>query len=329
MSTMHDIAKLSNVSVSTVSRVLNGKGRVSEKKKAEILKIVKDMHYVPDYHAKCMTKSGMISVGLVVSDISNPFFSELTRGVEFALGDSTLLILMDSFRNVEREKKLVLALRDNGASGVIIGNSYVQDDLVEEISKFLPTVVFDKEYDLENVGTIMLDNFYGAYMVTKHLIENGCSNIFHLGGTQDLYVSNQRKAGYKKAMNDFNLEPHVVITGYDDLSGYNMMKKLLSSKEKIDGVFCMNDLVAIGALKAAKESGILIPKDVKFAGFDDIEICKLLEPPLTSVHQPIEEMGKVAAKMLIEMVDKKANSKKYVFSPNLVIRESSWKYKSL
>jgi len=240
-----------------------------------------------------------------------------------------LLILMDSFRNVEREKKLVLALRDNGASGVIIGNSYVQDDLVEEISKFLPTVVFDKEYDLENVGTIMLDNFYGAYMVTKHLIENGCSNIFHLGGTQDLYVSNQRKAGYKKAMNDFNLEPHVVITGYDDLSGYNMMKKLLSSKEKIDGVFCMNDLVAIGALKAAKESGILIPKDVKFAGFDDIEICKLLEPPLTSVHQPIEEMGKVAAKMLIEMVDKKANSKKYVFSPNLVIRESSWKYKSL
>ncbi len=324
MTTMRDIAKISGVSVSTVSRVLSGKGRVSESKRTEILKIIKDLHYIPDYHAKCMVKGGIISVGLVVPDITNPFFSELTKGIESELGNRALLILMNSFRDNEREKTLSLALRDNGAKGIIFGNSRVDDDFILEISKFIPTVVFDKEYNLPNVGTITLDNFYGAYIATKHLIENGCSHILHFGGFPDLDVSIQRRLGYEKAMTEFNLIPQTVFTGYDEKAGYEKAKEIFQS-EKYDGVFCMNDLVAIGVMKALKEIGLSIPKDVKIVGFDDVNLCEVLVPSLTSVHQPVEEMGKVAAKMLISMIEKKEVQRRYLFSPSLVVRNSSLK----
>ncbi|MGC8545824.1 LacI family DNA-binding transcriptional regulator [Athalassotoga sp.] len=324
MTTMRDIAKISDVSVSTVSRVLSGKGRVSDEKRSEILRIIKDLHYIPDYHAKCMVKGGIISVGLVVPDITNPFFSELAKGIESELGNHALLILMDSFRNGEREKELSLALRDNGAKGIIFGNSHVDDDFILEISKFIPTVVFDKEYDLSNVGTIALDNFHGSYMATKHLIENGCSRILHFGGFPDLDVSFQRRLGYEKAMIESNLIPTTILTGYDQDSGYEQAKKIFSS-EKYDGVFCMNDLVAVGVMKGLKELGFSIPADVKMVGFDDVNLCEVLVPPLTSVHQPVEEMGKAAVKMLLAMIEKKDTPKKYLFSPSLVVRGSSLK----
>lgn len=324
MTTMRDIAKLSSVSVSTVSRVLSCKGRVSDEKRTEILKIIKDLHYIPDYHAKCMAKGGIMSIGLVVSDIRNPFFSELTKGIELELGNRALLILMDSFRNDEREKTLSFALRDNGAKGIIFGNSHVDDDFVLEISKFIPIVVFDKEYDLPNVGTIVLDNFYGSYIATKHLIENGCSHILHFGGFPDLDVSIQRKLGYEKAMKAFNLIPHAILTGYDEKAGYEKAKDVFST-EKCDGIFCVNDLVAIGAMKALKEMGFSIPQEVKVVGFDDIDLCEVLVPPLTSVHQPVEEMGKAAVKVLFAMMEKKDAQKKYLFSPSLVVRHSSLK----
>lgn len=324
MTTMRDIAKLSDVSVSTISRVLSGKGRVSDEKRSEILKIIKDLHYIPDYHAKCMSKGGTISIGLVVPDITNPFFSGLTKGIESELGDRALLILMNSFRNEEMEKKLSIALRDNGAKGIIIGNSRVDDDFVSEISKFFPTVVFDKEYDLPNVGTIKLDNCYGSYVATRHLIKMGCSKIVHFGGFKDLDVSIQRNTGYERAMIESNLVPQTVMTGYDENSGYEKAKRIFSSG-KYDGVFCMNDLVAIGVMKAIKQLGFSIPGDVKIVGFDDVSLCEVLEPTLTSVHQPVEEMGKAAVKILLAMIEKEDAQRKYLFSPSLVVRSSSLK----
>ncbi|MGE0033653.1 MAG: LacI family DNA-binding transcriptional regulator, partial [Pseudothermotoga sp.] len=217
MSKLKDIAQLTKVSVSTVSKVLNGKGRVSEKKRKEILRVARQLGYTPNYHARSMArKTKILTVGLIVPEIINPFFASLTRGVQKACGEDALVILMDSFRNLEREEKLIKNARFFGIDGIIIGNSRVSDDLVEEISGYIPVVVFDKFYELDNVVSIVLDNRYGAYMATRHLIENGCRNIVHLGGTHELYVSLERARGYEAAMNEVNLKPVVEPVGYNE-----------------------------------------------------------------------------------------------------------------
>ncbi|HBT38827.1 MAG: Periplasmic binding protein/LacI transcriptional regulator [Thermotoga sp. 50_1627] len=327
MSKLKDIAQLTKVSVSTVSKVLNGKGRVSEKKRKEILRVARQLGYTPNYHARSMArKTKILTVGLIVPEIINPFFASLTRGVQKACGEDALVILMDSFRNLEREEKLIKNARFFGIDGIIIGNSRVSDDLVEEISGYIPVVVFDKFYELDNVVSIVLDNRYGAYMATRHLIENGCRNIVHLGGTHELYVSLERARGYEAAMNEVNLKPVVEPVGYNESAGYEAMKRLLDSGFQIDGVFCMNDLVAIGAIRALKEKSLRIPDDVAVVGFDDDEeLCEIIEPPLSSVHQPVEEMGEVAAKLLFELIKGNSKIKRYVFTPRLVVRRSSLK----
>jgi len=327
MANLYEIAKLTNVSISTVSKVLNGKGRVSEAKRKEILRVARQLGYTPNYHARSMARrTKILTIGLIVPDIINPFFASLTRGVQKACGEDALVILMDSFRNLEREEKLIKNARFFGIDGIIIGNSRVSDDLVEEISRYIPVVVFDKSYELDNVVSIVLDNRYGAYMATKHLIENGCKNIVHLGGTHELYVSLERARGYEAAMNEANLKPMVEPVGYNESVGYEAMKRLLDSDLQIDGVFCMNDLVAIGAIKALKEKGLRIPEDVAVIGFDDDEeLCEIIEPPLSSIHQPVEEMGEVAAKLLFELIKGNSKIKRYVFTPRLVVRQSSLK----
>ena len=325
MVTLKDIARITNVSVSTVSKVLNGKGRVSERKRKEILRVARELGYVPNLHARNISKRvRIITIGLIVPDITNPFFAKLTRGVQKVCGEDVLVIMMDSFRDLIREEKLVNKMLYLGAHGIILGNSRVSDELVERASSHVPLVVFDKDYPQENVVSIVLDNYYGAYLATKHLIENGYRHIVHLGGTEELYVSLKRREGYEAAMREYGLTPRAYLVGYEEDKGYRMMKKLLKMGEKIDGVFCMNDLVAIGAMRAIKEVGLRIPEDIGVVGFDnDEELCEIASPSLSSVHQPVEEMGETAAKLLLDMINGAPKVKKYIFTPRLVIRDSS------
>ncbi|MCD6449890.1 MAG: LacI family DNA-binding transcriptional regulator [Thermotogaceae bacterium] len=325
MVTLKDIARIANVSVSTVSKVLNGKGRVSEKKRREILQVAKELGYVPNLHARNMSKKvRILTIGLVIPDITNPFFGKLTRGVQKVCGEDVLVITVDSFRDLDREERVIRKLLFLGAHGIIIGNSRVNDELVKEVSRYIPVVVFDKDYEYENVVSIVLDNSYGAYLATKHLIERGYRNVIHLGGTHELYVSLKRREGYEAAMREKGLSPRVYPVGYDEEKGYKMMRKLLKSGEEIDGVFSMNDLVALGAMRAIREFGKKIPEDIGVVGFDnDEELCEIASPSLSSVHQPVEEMGETAAKVMLDMINGTLKVRKYIFSPRLVVRESS------
>ncbi len=326
MVTIKDIAKIANVSVSTVSRALNGNGKVNADKRKEILQIAKDNHYVPNWHAKIVSQrisKRIKNIGLIVPDITNPFFAELTRGVEYVSKTKVMITLADSFRNLEEEEKIAFMFRNNGLDGVIIGNSRINDDIVVELSKSLPILVFDKKYNLPNVCSIILDNIYGAYIGTKHLIEIGCKDIIHLAGNSDLLVSTQRIDGYKKAMSEAKLDINIIEVGYDKESGYESMRNLLRSGQKVDGIFCINDLVALGAMKAVKEAGLVIPRDVAIVGFDDTNFCDVVSPSLTSVHQPAREMGEMAAKMLLALINYTTTIYEYVFSPSLVVREST------
>ena len=323
MVTINDIAKIANVSASTVSRVLNGKGRISEAKKKEILKIADELSYVPNYHAKCMIKENVFTIGFIAPDITNPFFAEVTKGIESALLNKALLILADSFRDFRREKEMAEMFKENGVKGIIFGNSRIEDDFVEYISKFLPVVIFDKEYKSNKIASVLLDNRYGAFMATKHLLNNGCQKVVHFGGTDELLVSVQRAEGYKEAMKQAGLDSEILEVGYDEKKGYEKMKEMLEKSERMDGVFCVNDLVALGVIRALKEKGVRIPQDVAIVGFDDTNLCNYVSPPLTSIRQSAEEMGKVAAKILMELINGSSTIRRYVFSPTLVVRQSS------
>jgi len=326
MVTIKDIAQIANVSASTVSRALNGKGKVSPEKQKEILQIANSNHYIPNWHAKVISQKSskrIKNIGLVIPDITNPFFDELTRGIEYLNNTQIILTLADSFRDPRKEEAIALMFRNNGVDGIIIGNSRVNDDFVVELSKFLPVLVFDKKYNLPNVCSIILDNVYGAYIGTKHLIEIGCKKIVHLSGKSDLLVSSQRIEGYKKAINEAKLDIDIIETDYDKESGYESMKKFLRTGQQVDGIFCVNDIVALGAMKAVKESGFGVPKDIAIVGFDDTDFCDIVSPSLTSVHQPAREMGEMAVKMLLALINYNATIHEYVFSPSLVVREST------
>jgi LacI family transcriptional regulator len=327
--TLKDIAKMANVSIATVSKVLNNKGRVSEKTKKKVLEIIEQYGYTPDFHARNMSrKNKTLVIGVIVPDITNPFFSYLIRGIQQSLDQNIAVIVMDSFRDFTREKNLINNIRFYGVKGIIIANSRVDDDLVKQVSRYLPVVVFDKNYQYKNVVSIVLDNFYGAYIATKHLIENGYKNIIHLGGTSELYVSIQRAEGYKQAMKENDLKARVYETGYEKKCGYEKTKEIISSGEKFDAIFAMNDLVAIGAMRAIKEIGLKIPEEVGIMGFDnDEDLCEIINPSLSSIDQPVVEMGKAASKLLLDLINGTLKIKKYVFSPRLVVRESSIKGK--
>ncbi|HOK87712.1 MAG TPA: LacI family DNA-binding transcriptional regulator [Fervidobacterium sp.] len=322
---LRDIAEETGYSISTVSKALSGKGRMSEETRNTILSVAKQLGYTPDFYAKSMaSKTKILVIGLIVPDITNPFFAYLTRGVERACGETCLLVLMDSFRSLHREEQLIRTARFYGVNGVIVGNSRVNDELIEEISKYVPVVVFDKECKCDNVVSIVVDNYYGAYLATKHLVENGCKNIVHFGGTQELYVSIQRAQGYEAAIKESNLKPHIVRIGYTFDDGYKAAKRLLSEGKHFDGAFCMNDLVALGVMKAIKEEGLKVPEDVAVVGFDDDkQLCEVTVPSLSSVRQPVEMMGETAGKAIIELINGHSNAKKIIFSPSLIVRDSS------
>lgn len=322
---LRDIAQQTGYSISTVSKALSGKGRMSDETRKNILSVAKNLGYTPDFYAKSMaSKTKTFVLGLIVPDITNPFFAYLTRGVERACGETCLLMLMDSFRSLHREEQLIRAARFYGVNGVIVGNSRVNDELIDEISKYVPVVIFDKECKCDNVVSIVVDNYYGAYLATKHLVENGCKHIIHFGGTQELYVSLQRAQGYEAAIKESGLKSHIVRVGYTFDDGYKAAKKLLNERNHFDGAFCMNDLVALGVMKALKEEGKKVPEDVAVVGFDDDkQLCEVTVPSLSSVRQPVEMMGETAGKMLLELINGQFNTKKVIFSPSLVVRDSS------
>ena len=170
---------------------------------------------------------------------------------------------------------------------------------------------------------MLLDNRYGAFMATKHLLDNGCQRVVHFGGTGELLVSVQRAEGYKEAMKQVGPDSKILEVGYDEKNGYEKMKEMLEKHERMDGAFCVNDLVALGVIRALKEKGVRIPQDVAIVGFDDTNLCNYVSPPLTSIRQSAEEMGKVAARILMELIKGSSTIRRYVFSPTLVVRQSS------
>ncbi len=327
MVTIKDIAKLAGVSSATVSKVLNGKDKsISSKTRERILNIVEEQGYIPNGIAKSLRVKSTKTFGLVIPNVTNPFFSELAKGIEDASeAEGYSLILCSTYGKDNREKQYLKILEEKKVDGAIIAASTKEDiEVIDRVS--YPIVLLDRDVVVgSNIGKVIVDNEYGGYIATKHLVEAGCKNIGHITSSLKDNPSMNRHKGMLKALKDFDIEINESLYYYGKFSidtGYEGAK-MITRNNKVDGIFCGNDIIAIGAIRGLKEMGYRVPEDIKIVGYDDIYISKYMDPPLTTVRLPIYSIGSNAVEVLLGMIsnNKKGNKRKLI--PQLVIRDSA------
>lgn len=326
--TIKDIAKEADVSVTTVSRVLNDKPDVGDDTRAKILKIIKEKNYNPNSVARGLVMQKTNTIGLIIPDISNPFFPQVARAVEDKaqeLGYSVIFFNTDN--HLERERKAVELFKSKQVDGLIVSLSVGNEKIIEELKKAnYPVVQIDRSVLNHSYPLISIDNKKSAYQLVEYLLKKGCQSIAHITGDLNTTTARKRLAGYKKAVSDYGIElngEYIVEGDYSQDSGFKAMKKLLKLKKRPDAVFAANDLSAAGAYKAIFSANLKIPADIAVVGHDDIDIASLLRPELTTMRQPKYDLGEKAVIVLMKMI--KNNDLKFkdqILKTDLIIRES-------
>ena len=327
MTTIKEIAQMAGVSSATVSKVLNGKDKsISSATRERILRIVEEQGYIPNGIAKSLRIKSTKTFGLVIPNVTNPFFSELAKGIEDASeAEGYSLILCNTYGKDNREKQYLRILEEKKVDGAIIAASTKEDiEVIERVS--FPIVLLDRDIEVgSNIGKVIVDNEYGGYVATKHLAQIGCKRIGHITSSLKDNPSNNRYKGMLRALEELDLEIDHNLYHFGKFSidtGYEGALEI-ASKQNIDGIFCGNDIIAIGAINGLKEMGYKIPNDIKIVGYDDIYISKYIDPPLTTIRQPIYSIGSNAVDLLLNMITKNGKDIKRKLIPQLVIRESA------
>ena len=334
--TIREIAKIANVSICTVSRVMNNTypEKVSKDTRLRVLKVMKNLSYRPSIIARGLAKKKTSMLGLIVPDIISSFFPEIIEGIEDeAKRFDYSLILCTTKGNPQEEAKYLCLLREKRVDGIILTpatGEHTNIKLFEELRWDKIPLVFIAYYLKEFKGIyVVVDHALGGYMATKHLIELGHKRIGHLGyseclGTGDR-IDKKRLEGYKRALAEHNIEfsqELVVKNVCSWKSGYYSMKELLKIKNRPTAIFAVCDMTAWGAMQAIRQVGLRVPEDIAMVGFDDLKIASLMEVPLTTIAQPKYEMGKIAATKLIKKIEHK-KVRGTILKPKLVIRKSS------
>lgn len=330
MSTIKDVANLANVSVATVSRVINSSDYVSEETRAKVLNAIEELKYKPSSAARVLAGKKMMSIALVVPDISNPFFSELARAVEDVAQKNGFSLFIGNFYNKNtREKDYIKSMSNKYIDGFIFASSTLtEEDIDTLIKKEIPMVVMDRAATIGGCTVIKCKNYDGACIATNHLIQLGCREIAHISGPGEFVTSMERLKGFEDTLKSHGLyNPSLISHGDFTIDGGRQaMRSLLNTHPNIDGVFAANDLMAIGAMKELKAMGKEVPRDVSVCGFDGVQIGDIVEPGLTTIAQPIYELGSLASQTVIDATMGKFSSKDtYELDIKLVERGSTGK----
>lgn len=331
--TIKDIARIAEVSTATVSKVINHKDHdISQATKDRVNKVMKECNYVPNVMARSLITKKTKTIGLVIPDIRNPFFPELARGAEDKANEEGYnIIFCNTDDELVKEEKCIDMLVEKMVDGIIFTASARRKTGVESLKQAsIPIVLVDRDIDFKGVkGKIIVDNFQGAYQGVSHLLDCGYKKIVFISGPLLSKPGIDRYEGYKKALKEFDISDQdaMVLEGeYKSEWGYDAIKLLSQQGVAFDGLFCGDDLIGIGAIKALKELGRDVPREVGVVGFDDIYMASLVDPELTTIKQPNYEMGYQAAGMLISALEKKSIRKKDILlDTKLVIRKSTIK----
>lgn len=326
MVTLKEIANKAGLSIGTVSKVLNNDLTVSEKNRNKIIEIIEEFNYKPNKIAISLSKGRTKNVGFIIPDNTNPFFSFLVGGASDLLTSHDYYVfLCCSNNNVTLEEKYIGDLISMWVDGLIIAPSLTEKRNISIFNKIkIPFVIVDEEIKGINQDFVIIDNKKGAYDGVKYLINNGHKNVVILGGPKHTTTAQDRFNGWKKAMVEENLfrEKFIFWGDFSIESGYKMMQKVFNNLSDVDAIFASNDLIALGAIEAIEEKKYKIPDDISIVGFDDIYISRYLKPPLTTIRQPIYELGKIAAKRLIKRMNGKESigPLKTIIKGELIVR---------
>lgn len=326
--TIKDIAKKAAVSATTVSRVLNNKPDVGDGTRAKILKIIDEMDYNPNRIARGLVMQKTNTIGLIIPDISNPFFPEIARGIEDKaqkMGYSVIFFNTDN--HLDREKKAVELFKSKQVDGLIVSLSLGNEAVLENLKAAdYPVVQIDRSVLNDTYPLVSIDNQKSAYQMVEYMIKKGYRKIAHISGDLNTTTARARMKGYKKALRDYNIElnnDYIVEGNYTQHSGFEAAQKLLKLKTRPAAVFAANDLSAAGVYKALFAAGLKIPNEIAVGGHDDINTASLLRPELTTMRQPKYSMGEQAAAVLLKMINnQQLEIEDQILKTNLMIRES-------
>ena len=324
-----DIAKKAGFSTTTVSRVLTGKAeqyRISLKSQKVIKQVAKDMQYVPNYFAANLKSGKSNSIALIVPDISNPFFANMVSEINTEIRKrGYLTIIGNSDEDVAIEKKVVEQLWARNIEGLIIAPCGNESNHIKSLyDSGLPIVCVDRYFQNLDIPYVSTDNYLGAQIATKHLIENGHTHIHCIQGIHSSTPNILRVKGFTEAMQESGLNTYSIVgDNFTVQNGYLETKLLLQQDNTPTAILTLSNTIALGCMKAFKENNISIPKDISLITFDEHPYLDFLSTPLSCIAQPVEDISKIAVKYLIAQINKQdIQPKKVLLKPNLQIKES-------
>ncbi len=331
--TIKDIARMANVSHTTVSRALNNKSRIRNETKNKVLLIARELNYRPNFIARSLVMKRTKTLGLVITTIANPFYTELAQGIETAaIGLGYNIILCSTHSDLTTEKQYIDMLRSKGVDGIIFTSAHMGDPNIGELAEegFPIILVNRRTYHplvKEKVDYVGVDNVLGGFLAVEHLVRLGHQRIGVIGGSSESSVGFERLEGGKRALDLYHLPE---IEGYflegDFLreSGYQGGKRFLKMEEPPSAIFATNDYMALGAYQAIVEEGGKVPEDIALIGFNDIEFTAMKGIELTTIGQKKFEMGTLAVKTLVEKIEGEVKplTKEVLLKPELIIRKS-------
>ncbi|PGY11937.1 LacI family DNA-binding transcriptional regulator [Bacillus sp. AFS031507] len=326
-----DVAKMAKVSTATVSRVLSKNENVSSKTRDKVLEVVNQLEYKPNRLASNLRKMSSKTVMAVVPDITNPFFSSILQGFkDVALEYGYHVLLGDTGNSLEQERVYINLVKERVVDGLILATARLPKEEILAASQEIPVVLACEYIDGFDIPTVAIDNVSAAREAVEHLIHIGHRRIGLITGPLGVILSKDRVKGYYQALNlnEISIEGVLIQEGdFSVTSGYETMLKLLALDDPPTAVFATNDEMAVGAMKAIKQRGLKVPNDISVIGFDDIPLCKLVEPELTTISQPRYDMGYQAMQMLLTIIEKGNLTRKQIVLPHhLKVRKTCINY---
>ncbi|BAB06032.1 LacI family DNA-binding transcriptional regulator [Halalkalibacterium halodurans] len=324
---MSDVAKLANVSPATVSRVLSNPELVSKETRKKVLDVINQVNYKPHIVARQFRTQETKMILVVVPDITSAFFSKVLRGIEhMAIDHGYQVILGDTEHDINRELEYINLLHQKQVDGMVLLTARIDKEKLQDISAHFPMVLACEYMDGLDVPTVSIDNISSARKATEHLIQLGHKRIAHITGPMNIILSRDRLKGYRQAMlgHDIPIDSAYIQEGELTFeSGYDQTMKLLALEAPPTAIFAFNDEIAMGAMKAAKDSGLSIPNELAIIGFDNIKMAMMVEPGLTTIDQPKYAIGKKAMELLLKQINNESiKKKKFVLKDELIIRQT-------
>lgn len=324
--TITDVARRAGVSKSLVSLVMRGADHVSPGRRQAVTKAAAELGYRPNAMARSLVQRRTHLVGVMVSDLHNPFFADVVAGIQEEAARTGYKVLVNSGnRAAAREADAMETLLQLRADGIILGSPVLDDDVIVRASLEVPIVLVGREARGPAVDSVTNDDRKGAEIAIEHCVALGHRRIAHIDGGEGAGAPDRRR-GYEAAMKRLGLGDLVcVVSGtYTEEGGHRGCLLLLAQRPRPTAIFAANDLAAIGALNAIEESGLKVPDDVSLVGYDNTSLAALRHISLTTIHQPRIEMGQLALSTLLERVDQdREEPRRVVLSPRLVVRAST------